>query len=552
MADVVHVDLSGVERRISSLETTLSSEISEVKTQVGAVSAQVTAAQSQLLKLQKDFQAMIEEQRKTAALEQAATELVTVRQEMEKRFGNYRAVRNSMLGILQATDAALVRKVTVSQVSEELMISTPDYWLAPVLVALSAWIGNNRDLADRAIREAVKRDNEHTSLVMALICRRNNRTQTCYEWLARYFAAHDAYSFEEDDMVYIDAYINGIFGPDEKHMCDDFITRWIDDIRGRNSNFEQDQEETWKKYFNSYNVNEAEKYPALKENVEEFGYIQDYLSRVDAVDSIADNFDHISKAYVDQDALREAVDKQLIKLVSADDKAERSLRDQEEYLLAVKACQGDVTAAKNLVNKQRQEKQQKRMDLVSQLTHTITDKKNALPSERKTAVSFLRNYINIGYNNYIQEKKSLFPTKISISLGGWKDTITDGSNVEELKESYSGYLEEEKEKELAQADKKYNPKGWQIGAAFMVVLAVICAIAAGPLAILSAIIAVILFVKSNNQKKAGEKAKQQLEEKYQRLLETGDQQINATVIQWAQARKVVRDFDDVKPEKVVA
>ena len=72
-----------------------------------------------------------------------------------------------MVGILQATDAALVRKVTISNVSEELMISTPDYWLAPVLVALAAWINNGlRDLAERAIRGAVKRDNEHTSLLL--------------------------------------------------------------------------------------------------------------------------------------------------------------------------------------------------------------------------------------------------------------------------------------------------------------------------------------------------------------------------------------------------
>lgn len=551
MADI-HVDLSGVERRISSLESTLHSDMAEVKGEVAAVSAQVTATQAQLAKLQKDFQDMIEEQRKTAALEQASTELVTVRQEMEKKFGNYRKVRNSMLGILQATDAALVRKVTVSQVSEELMISTPDYWLAPVLVALAAWIGNNRDLADRAIREAVKRDNEHTSLVMALICRRNNRTQTCYEWLARYFAAHDAYSFEEDDMVYIDAYINGIFGKDERHMCDDFIGRWINEIKGRNSNFEKDQEETWKTYFNRYNVNEAEKYPALYENVKEFGYIDSYLGRIDAIGNITDNFKNIDQAYVDQDALREAVDKQLIKLVSADDKAERSLRVQEEYLLAVKACQGDVVKAREIVNKQRQEKQQKTMDLVSQLTHTITDGKNVLPSAKKTAVSFLGSYINQGFDNYIQEKKSLFPTQISIKIDDWTGKITDGSNQDALEREYTSYLSAKREKEMAAVEKAYSPKPWRIGAIIMTVLTFIFIVFGGALGIIPGIVAVVLAVKANRQVKAGEQAFKDLDEKYNNLLLTGRKKIDDTIHQWNQASGAASAFDSTKVEKVVA
>ena len=105
--------------------------------------------------------------------------------------------------------------------------------VGPCLVAISAWIGNDRDLAERAIIEAVKRDEERTALTMALICRRNNKIQTCYEWLSIYFANQDAANFSEGSFTYIDAYVNGVFGPDDKHMCSDYITKWINEIRGR-------------------------------------------------------------------------------------------------------------------------------------------------------------------------------------------------------------------------------------------------------------------------------------------------------------------------------
>lgn len=145
------VDTVLIERRIAAIGT----KVDQMTTKVDKVESQMEEVRKDLKKLRKDFLEMMLEQRRTAALEQATTELVSVRQEMDKKFGNYSVVRNTMVGILQATDAALVRKATISTVSEELMISTPDYWLAPVLVALAAWINNNRDLAERAIREAV-------------------------------------------------------------------------------------------------------------------------------------------------------------------------------------------------------------------------------------------------------------------------------------------------------------------------------------------------------------------------------------------------------------
>ena len=134
MAETIRVDMSGVERRLMSLETTVKQNSVALSGQINSVSTKVDATQAELEKLKKDFEDMMLEQRKAASLQQASTELVTVRQNLEKDFGNYRIVRNTMLGILQATDSALVRKATVSTVSEELMISTPDYWLAPVLV----------------------------------------------------------------------------------------------------------------------------------------------------------------------------------------------------------------------------------------------------------------------------------------------------------------------------------------------------------------------------------------------------------------------------------
>ena len=551
MAETIRVDMSGVERRLMSLETTVKQNSVALSGQINSVSTKVDATQAELEKLKKDFEDMMLEQRKAASLQQASTELVTVRQNLEKDFGNYRIVRNTMLGILQATDSALVRKATVSTVSEELMISTPDYWLAPVLVALSAWIGNNRDLADRAIKEAVRRDNEHTSLVMALICRRNNRTATCYEWLSRYFATQDGANLHEDTMVYIDAYINGIFGPDEKHMCDDYVTRWIDEIRGQDSNFEEEQAETWNQYFNKFNVDEGSKYPALKDCCEEFGYINDFLERADAVGGIKEKFKGIQNAYVDQNALRKAVDEHLVKLVSADDAKERKLREQERYLLAVKACQGDIEAARNLVNKQRKEEKTRTMNIVEQLTHIISDDQSVMPSQKKTAVSFLHGYINKGYTKYIAEKRNAFPEKITIRLNGWSGETTDGANEDALIASYNQYLSAEANQKKTALLNSDNSKTMNIVAIVLALAAVMGAFLNPILLILLAVAGYVFF---SGKKKVSniQKGIEETDKQYQDMAVNGRETIHQCCDQWKRVTEYLQSFESQKPETIVA
>lgn len=552
MAELSRSDLNGVERRLSSLEQTVQQNADMLNGNLQVVANQITATQAELQSLKNDFESMINEQRRSAVLQQASTELVTVRQEMERKFGNYSVVRNTMLGILQATDVALVRKVTVSQVSEELMVSTPNYWLAPVLVAIAAWIGNDKDLANRAITEAIKRDNEHTSLVMALICRRNNRTQTCYEWLSRYFSTQSSASFDEDEMVYINAYINGVFGQDAKHMCDDYITRWIDEIRGTSSSFEEEQAQTWQEYFNQFNVSQAEKYPALQTCVQEFGYIDEYLRRVNAVGGITENFHKIQNAFVDQDTLRKTVDQHLIKLVSADDKAERNLREKEEYLLAVKSCEGDTTAARQIIEKRKIEKETNTMNIIEHFTHIISSGKDVHPSEKKTAVSFLHGYINKGFSRYIEEKEAIFPRQITVNLNGWSGQTSDGGNAAELHIAYEIYLAQQKEAERAQIVARINPKKRMIFAAVLAGVGILATFAQPALGIILLLVAGGLFLNSNQAKKQAIASVGALEAKYQTLSQEGRMEIDRCLAQWGEIRSTVESFQSDKPTIVVA
>jgi len=209
------IDLAAVHTHISRLER----NIEVVNTNVGAVSEQVVAVyqQQELTKdrlddLHQQFQEFVAADRKDKQKQFAATEIVRVRQEIEQKFGHHDVVRRTTTGILQATDLQMIRQNTIHTVTEQLMVTTPNYWLAPALVALSAWIKDDRSLAERGLAEAIRRDDNKASLFFALVCRRARRSEALTRWLSRYFQMQNPMAIDREVVVMLDGLANGVFG----------------------------------------------------------------------------------------------------------------------------------------------------------------------------------------------------------------------------------------------------------------------------------------------------------------------------------------------------
>ncbi|SDA57348.1 hypothetical protein SAMN02910275_01319 [Butyrivibrio sp. INlla18] len=552
---VSQAEISNLSRRIAKVENMaaqMNNVVQNIDNSLNAMNGSLGDIKSDLARLSDDFQKMFNEQKRTAALQHAATELVRVRQELEQNFGNYKNVRETMLGVLQASDLALVKKTTISRVSEEIMLSTPEYWLAPCLVAVSAWIANDRDLAERAIKEACRRDEEKTAITMALICRRNNRTQTCYEWLSIYFAKQDAADFSEGSFAYIDAYVNGIFGPDERHMCDDYITKWLNEIKGNGVAFEFSQEQMWKSYCEKFKLDVSGQYPSLASYSSEFPQINEYMGRIGSVDSISSNFHEIVNAYVDQDSLKKKVDKNLISLISRYDGKEEPLRNEERFLQKIKDFDGDTEKARDYMRQEEMLKREQRLNLVERMASTILTDEATSPSQRKTAVSFLRGYIRKGYNTYIEEKKPEFPTEVTVNVNGWSGKTSDGSNTPQLMTEFEQYANALRQSDIATANTN-KPKVYMGGAIASGVAALLGAIVIHPVIGLMLLAAAgYLAFKMFKEKKTIENNIALINSNYDQLITNGKSVIAGTVDEWVRAKNVVTQFEQQPAREIIA
>ena len=528
---------------------------------VDVVDNNVRVVHGNLTKLIKDFRLFQEEQRKSAALQRALTEIIRVRQELEQNFGNNKLVRDTMLGLLQATDTALVTRDTVSKVSEELMLSTPGYWLAPCLVAVAAWVDNQRDLADRAIKESMKRDPEKTALTMALICRRNKRIDTCQKWLEVYFSMQDARHMRREIVLFIECLVNGVFGPDKNDLCAGYINKWMKDITKNNPKFREDQVNYWRNHFLSYCKNANEEFPALAK-VKEYDAINGVVGRINATAPIKTNFEKLINAQINDEELKNKIDEKLMNLVSEpEQKTEAPLREEETKLQLIKEYKGDEKKAEEVIKRRKAliYWYTQPVDLATHLSNTITNTgENSDVAAKKAAFQFLNGYIADSYQEFITENAPSFPESVSFDVDGWKGTVKSEKDKEPLQRSYEKQMRDNLEKKIgAVSDKPVkNAMTMAIVALIVAVVGLIMGIASVGFGWVlfagGAIFTIVGFVKMSNAKKLIEQTKLNITNEMEQKIRAGKVRIANTVDQWMKAKAKVEGFYALPENKVFA
>ncbi len=495
MADTVTIDLSGVYSAINNLGNHIDKNLTIVNGNVNNISKQVEEnrkeTEKELNYLKQQLFEMRKEQKKSAALQRAITEIIRVRQELEQKFGTQKLVRDNMLGILQANDLGLITKTTISQCTEQLMISAPKYWLAPALVALAAWISDNKALAQRAVKEAYKRDEAKTCLLFALITRRVNAgrisegkegTNVCFAWLSRYFSLQDPFKMKKSIISYVDSYTSGIFGVDKDNICEDQINEWLNKIISSKPEFEQEQNEYWKNFFaqcSSLQIPNTPEFKALQIVSPQYNDMMNYLKRIKASEDenpnrgIKSYIGKIKEEIVDKEQLVKDIDDQLYYLVTNFEDDEAPLRYEEKYLGYVKEFEGDEELAKKKMALEQEKRRDDPVDFVVRLRDAIVQP-DAKPSAKKTALAMMKGYIKNAFNDFIVEYKDKYPTKIDLIIKDsgsvvngrsfeWTGETENSENKEALVTSLKDVYESERKVALSKIDDETPTKKKKTG-----------------------------------------------------------------------------------------
>lgn len=327
----------------------VSRDVDRIDTQVQGVSTDVRSTQDELKELRKRFDAYVEDAKRTAAVQRAETKVGNLKAEIDQKYGHYKVVRNTSVGLLQAFDVGNVSEATASQVSEELMIQTPRYWLAPALVGLAAWTRDDEEIARRSITEAYTRNQAKTALFFALVLRREKRDDDSVRWLRHYFASCDPRKLTREFAVILEAASQGQFGVQGTELTRDQLRGWTRELRSSQELVDQQVQKWRREIGNQRKVLAKDEAATLKDLVPPmtFNTLREQFEAPTALGRCAAKYQQIlDSEFTATGTITSLLDDMLIQLVTEYDEEELPLRRDLAYQEAIIEADGDTDRAR--------------------------------------------------------------------------------------------------------------------------------------------------------------------------------------------------------------
>ena len=433
---------AAIKSEIAQTEGKLMGEITGVKTDITKVYSAIEAVAARL----NDY---IEFNTRAARKQYASSDLIRVRQELQRKFGNNDSIRRYAVSILQADDAQIVRKETFLNCTEELMLAAPKYWLAPCLVAIGAQLNNDAALSSKSMEEAMRRDEEKTCMFFSLVTRRMGLFQQSLQWMRRYLLLQNPSALGRKLIVILNAFSEGLFGPDTQKLCIDTFYAWREQLL-RDMAVLTGQKQKWVRFY-------LTKKPDIPSG--DFTYIREYTENGRALleslsfarlhVAIYELFKGIFDAQSDKfQSVKDEIDSLLTTLVTNFDSEELSLKREEKYNLLLIESDGNETAAKKLfeVESDALETNYTFLDLLTfacQTPETVSATVNA----RKMAFAYSNTVIAQSYREMTDEIRQNNPRAADIKIDEWRGQTISGENPAELRASVDAHVRNMRRKE---------------------------------------------------------------------------------------------------------
>ena len=382
----------------------------------------------------------------------AKTRIVKIRQESEKRFGHYDTVRRHTTGIIQACELGIISASTLTALTEKLMMDAPNYWLAPCLVALAAWINNAPELADKALREAIKRDDEKTSLLFALICRRADRNDACLKWTQRYLANQDNENLDWKCIMILNAFTGGLLNPESEGFVSQQLVMWMDSL-SKKPGFAENWAELLSNAINAKRKPfKGENYTNLSQHSTTWQELQGIMEGAHLHATIFEYFESIFGQNDSYGSLKNQLDNIMTVLVTDYENEELALKKEELLEQLIIEFNGDESKAKASMAHEITAFGT-RIDFAQLLADAAMnpESSNASVSTQKFAIALSLDLIIDAYNNVVAKNRMQIPHEIEINFEGFNDITTDGQNETELLSKFSQLIAAEKNTALSKA-----------------------------------------------------------------------------------------------------
>ena len=414
---------------IEDAVTSLANNLGQVSYGMVEVDTKITDVTQSVKTIEEEIKNFMLEIRGTTISSNAKQSIMLSQSELEKKYGHYDILRRKVSGLLQAGDISAVTKETVQKISEETIVATPNYWLAPAFVALGAWMTDDKDLAERSLKEALNRDDEKTSLLFSLIHARAGRAQTANLWLHRYLEMQDPAAMESKIIVVLDAISNGIFGIEAKETIVRKLEQWLKELVVEDK-YRKPEIERIKNHLSKFKEPITEKYQFIENFTDDYENLKASLSTNKAKTAV---FAHIQETFSKPKLIQSKkvkIDEIINSLVFDYETNELNLRKDIEKNKLIVEENGNITKA-NVRFEETKIAFEETNNLFALLTNVCLDLIETGQETKKLAFALIKDLYVTAYRETFEDTIKI-NNKITINLDNTVLFTTDGQNEKEM------------------------------------------------------------------------------------------------------------------------
>ena len=421
----------------------------EVKNSLTDIQTGSETALEDIINAHKNTENLRMEITRMGAMSLAMEQINRLELQKQMEFSVHKKVREMTLGVVRDLNPGTVRNGTIRELAEELYINCPEYWLSHALLAVAAWIRNERAICDGALRNALRIDPGKSSLFFCLMNLRVNRNEAASSWLTYYFQCQNPQTMQPESGILLQAYLGGLFGktPELQEKVESVILEWEDQI-ARDHKMEQNMTEAYSSYLLFLPEPPREPLPTLREYSSDYEFIDKSRGKFGKCGQMAQIVALLREAEPDDDveAQRRMSDRVLDRLLSEMVPEELEIERQIQSYELIRKHRGDREKAGAELYYSKQQNNDDMTSIPSSpeggrpfgigirmVRWALDDNGTTSPNVRRYALHHTSRWLLEAAGNIMEQNErniSAGLPRIHIRIGGWKGE-TDGQDYEQ-------------------------------------------------------------------------------------------------------------------------
>jgi hypothetical protein len=355
--------------------------------------------------------------------------------QIEKKYGYFDQVRRTTESLLDAVENSSIRINSLIKLKQELILNNPNYWLANALAALTSWILDDKEDTEKELHNALKKDEEKTSLFFCLVNLKLGRTSPATNWLNKYLSSQNATALDKDFITVLDLVSTGVLGNEGKQIVLNKLAEWFNRLNNEKQ-IQDKQIDIWKDFIDSHEEKTIT-LPYLETASKDANIIKRNLSITSSYKNVLNHLEDITYNGTSNKNIDEILNNLIYEYET---KEQQYQKDNMKNQLIIE-CNGNTEEAEQLFKKQEDIYSSKE-DLISLLSHIIIYKNNYKISNetQKLAIALVSSYILKAYDEI---EKELNKNAISLKINNFETTTKTGTEKENINRELDAFVDKE-------------------------------------------------------------------------------------------------------------